>query len=675
MQNPLYLEFKTPIKSAPFSKILPKHFIDAIPKNINDSLKSITSISNQKESPTFNNTIIKLQDSSVLLGRNTSLLFNLNSAETSSELQNIAQKIALKLSNYKNDILLNEKLFERVKYVFLNTDRLKLSSEELTLLDKEFKTFTRNGALLSDEEKQKLREVDELLAVKALAFGEKILSDTNSYYLHIQDVKKLKGLPASSLSQAAKIAASKKLNGWVFTLDAPSYIPFIKYSEIRSLRKEISKAYGSRGFNKNENNTTEIIKEMIFLRNKRSKILGFESHAEFVLEERMSLSEKNTKQFITDLYEKSFPFAKMEWDELTSFSKENLGINKLEKWDIVFVTEKFKKSFLKIDELELKKYFSLDKVLLGLFNILGRLYGLSFLVNNEIDVYAKSVLVYEVYDDDENFKSLLYIDLYPRKGKRDGAWMTSYLGQKKNQRPHVSVVCNFPAPNKSNISLISFQEVTTLFHEFGHAIHGMLANTNYESLSGTSVLWDFVELPSQIMENWCYEEEALEIFARHYKTNKSIPTSLIKKIKTSSQFQQGIQTLRQLGLASLDLSFHSKDIKKIKNIKSHEDFILKKFQFIKPYKNQCLSSSFSHIFQGGYSAGYYSYKWAEVLDADAFELFLENGIFNKKIAAKFEKYILSKGGTEHPMKLYKKFRGKEPDPMALVKRAGLITTN
>ena len=672
MRNPLLTEFKTPFKSAPFSKILSKHFVEAIEKNIIDSISIIQLISNQDEIPDFENTINKLQESSKLLNRNISLLFNLNSAETSSELEEITQKIAPRLSKYKNDILLNKKLFERVKFIYEESDQSTLSVEQITLLEKEFKVFVRNGALLSIKQKDQLRQVDQLLATKSLSFGEKILAETNNYKLHIEDEKKLKGLPDSSLSQAESIAKINNLKGWVFTLDAPSYIPFITYSEVRNLRKEISEAYGSRGFKKNKNNTIQLIEEIINLRHKRSKILGYKSHANFVLEERMSLTEKNTNHFIDELYIKSFPFAKKEWDELTLFSKQNLAINRLEKWDIAFATEKLKKSSLDLDELELKKYFSLNNVLLGLFKILDKLYGLTFKLNDKIDVYAKSVKAYEVYDRNKKFKSLLYLDLYPRAGKRGGAWMTSYIGQKKNQRPHVSIVCNFQAESKSKPSLISFQDVTTLFHEFGHALHGMLANTDYESLSGTNVLWDFVELPSQIMENWCYEEKALKIFAKHYKTNKTIPQLFIKKIKAASHFQQGIQTLRQLGFASLDLSYHSINSNTIKNIKKHEDLILNKFHFLKPDKNQCLSSSFSHIFQGGYSAGYYSYKWAEVLDADAFELFLENGIFNSEIARKFEENILSKGGTEHPMKLYKRFRGKEPDPEALIRRAGLI---
>ena len=674
MHNPLLTEFKTVFKSAPFSKIHSKHFVEAIEKNIIHSISLIQLIVDLNETPTFENTIESLQKSSKILSRNVSLLFNLNSAETSTELEKVTQKISPHLSKYKNDILLNKKLFERVKFVYKKSDKSMLSCEQITLLEKEFNSFVRNGALLSIKQKEQLRQVDQLLATKSLSFGEKILAETNSYMLHIKDEKNLKGLPDSCIVQAKKIAKKNNLEGWVITLDAPSYIPFITYSEVRSLRKEVSEAYGSRGFRNNKNNTIQLIQEIINLRYKRSKILGYKSHASFVLEERMSLTEKNTVRFIDELYLKSFSFAKREWNELTLFSKQNLGIQKLEKCDIAFVTEKFKKSSLNLDELELKKYFSLNNVLLGLFKILNKLYGLTFKLNDRIDVYAKSVRAYEVYDRNKKFKSLLYLDLYPRLGKRSGAWMTSYIGQAKNQRPHVSVVCNFPSESESKPSLMSFQDVKTLFHEFGHALHGMLSNTDYESLSGTNVMWDFVELPSQIMENWCYEEKALKLFAKHYETNKPIPKSFIKKIKASSHFQQGIQTIRQLGFASLDLSYHSMNSNKIKDIKSHEDLILNKYHFLKSDKTQCLSSSFSHIFQGGYSAGYYSYKWSEVLDADAFELFLKKGIFNSDVARKFEENILSKGGIEHPMKLYKKFRGKEPDPMALIRRSGLMLT-
>jgi Zn-dependent oligopeptidase len=385
----------------------------------------------------------------------------------------------------------------------------------------------------------------------------------------------------------------------------------------------------------------------------------------------MAQSEKNLQSFLDNLSEKAHPAAKKEWDTMETFALENLGIEKLEKWDTAFVAEKLKQAKFDLDEQKLKPYFPLDKVLKGLFEIVERLYGLSFYKTTEIDPYQQEVVVYEV-NKNEEFHALLYTDFFPRPGKRNGAWMTSYRSQKSKQRPHVSIVCNFSRPTKTQPSLLTFQEVTTLFHEFGHALHGILANTTYSGLSGTSVYWDFVELPSQIMENWCYEPEALALFAKHYETDKVIPQEYINKIKKASHFQQGLQTLRQLSFGYLDLSFHNKNASQIDNVKTHEKNQIESLQFTTDSPENCMSTAFSHIFQGGYAAGYYSYKWAEVLDADAFELFLEKGIFDSKTATSFLDNILSKGGTEHPMTLYKRFRGKEPDPTALLRRAGLI---
>ena len=408
------------------------------------------------------------------------------------------------------------------------------------------------------------------------------------------------------------------------------------------------------------------------MRKKRAELLGYESHANFVLEERMAGSEENVNNFLEDLFNKALPAARKEWEQLESFAKENLNLNQLEKWDTAFVSEKLKQVQLDLDEQLLKPYFPLEKVKLGLFEIVGKLYGLSFKKNQDIEGYHEEVDVYEVFNSQGNFHALLYTDFFPREGKRNGAWMTSYRSQKKGQRPHISIVCNFSKPTASLPSLLTFQEVTTLFHEFGHALHGILADTTYGALSGTSVFWDFVELPSQIMENWCYEEEALKLFAKHYETDDVIPMKYIEKIKKVAHFQQGLQTLRQLGFGFLDLSYHNKKATEIKNIKEHEKKILDRVQFLDDYPENSTSTAFSHIFQGGYSAGYYSYKWAEVLDADAFELFLEKGIFDIETSKSFKENILSKGGTEHPMTLYKRFRGKAPDPKALLKRAGLV---
>ena len=672
MKNPLLYSFGTPHQSAPFSEIKPEHFIPAIEKDIKASLLAIDKITDQTAQPTFDNTINTLQNIGQLLERNSAILFNLNSAETSEEIQKITQQASPILTKFQNDVRLNQILFERIKTIYENREKENLTTEQLTLLEKEFKGFVRNGALLSEDEKDILREIDTEKAQLSLSFGENVLADTNDFSLHVTDEKQLDGLPDQVKEMAAEIAKSKNKTGWVFTLDYPSYDPFMTYLEDRTLRREMSLAFGKRGFQKNDHNNSEIILKIIKLRKKRAELLGYESHANFVLEERMAGSEENVNNFLEDLFNKALPAARKEWEQLESFAKENLNLNQLEKWDTAFVSEKLKQVQLDLDEQLLKPYFPLEKVKLGLFEIVGKLYGLSFKKNQDIEGYHEEVDVYEVFNSQGNFHALLYTDFFPREGKRNGAWMTSYRSQKKGQRPHISIVCNFSKPTASLPSLLTFQEVTTLFHEFGHALHGILADTTYGALSGTSVFWDFVELPSQIMENWCYEEEALKLFAKHYETDDVIPMKYIEKIKKVAHFQQGLQTLRQLGFGFLDLSYHNKKATEIKNIKEHEKKILDRVQFLDDYPENSTSTAFSHIFQGGYSAGYYSYKWAEVLDADAFELFLEKGIFDIETSKSFKENILSKGGTEHPMTLYKRFRGKAPDPKALLKRAGLV---
>ena len=672
MENPLLGYFGTKHQSAPFTKIMPKHFIPAIEKDIQESLRAIDKITNQTSQPNFDNTIDALQNIGEFLERNSALLFNLNSAETSEEIQKITQQATPILTKFQNDVRLNQGLFERIKTVYENRENENLTTEQLALLEKEFKGFTRNGALLSQDKKDILREIDTKKAQLSLRFGENVLADTNSFSLHVTEEKELKGIPDQVREMAADIAKSKNKTGWVFTLDYPSYVPFMTYLEDRSLRRKMSLAFGKRGFQKNDHNNSEIILKLIELRKKRAELLGYESHASFVLEERMAESEENVNNFLEDLYQKALPAAKKEWEELENFAKENLNLDKIEKWDTAYVSEKLKQAQLDLNEQLLKPYFPLEKVKLGLFEIVGKLYGLSFKKNNDIEGYHEEVDIYEVFNSQGEYHALLYTDFFPREGKRNGAWMTSYRSQKKGQRPHISIVCNFSKPTASLPSLLTFQEVSTLFHEFGHALHGILADTTYGALSGTNVHWDFVELPSQIMENWCYEKEALKLFAKHYKTNEIIPMRYVKKIKKVAHFQQGLQTLRQLGFGFLDLSYHNKKATEIKDVKNHEKEILQRVQFLGEYPENCTSTAFSHIFQGGYSAGYYSYKWSEVLDADAFELFLEKGIFDLETSKSFKENILSKGGTEHPMKLYKRFRGKSPDPKALLKRAGLV---
>ncbi len=670
MENPLLKEFQTPFESAPFDQIKIEHFIPAIEKTIQIALDEINTLVHQKESPTFENTIVQLENCGSLIARNSALLFNLNSAETSDELQKTAQLASPILTQFQNDIRLNEALFERIKYVYQHEDKTKLSAEQNTLLTKEYKSFIRNGANLDTASKEKLRVIDTQLGKLSLTFGEHVLADTQAFSLHIEKEEDLSGLPPSVIEMAAEEASRRDKKGWVFTLDYPSYIPFMTYAENRELRKKLSLAFGQRGFQMNSQNNTDLILELVKLRKERAQLLGYPSHAAFILEERMAQSEQNVKSFLDELATKAKPAAQKEWEIMESFASKKLGLDQLEKWDTAYVAEKLKQAELDLDEQQLKPYFPLNQVLQGLFEIVKKLYGIELRKNKDVAKYHEEVDVYEVYKENA-FYALLYTDFFPRAGKRNGAWMTSYRSQKTGQRPHISIVCNFSKPTQTKPSLLTFQEVTTLFHEFGHALHGMLANTSYSSLSGTSVFWDFVELPSQIMENWCYQPEALALYAKHYETAEVIPNELIQKIKKAAHFQQGLQTLRQLSFAYLDLSFHDQHANRIKDVKQHEKEQIQHLQFTKDIAENCLSTAFSHIFQGGYSAGYYSYKWAEVLDADAFELFLEKGIFDGPTAHAFLKHILSKGGTEHPMTLYKRFRGKEPDPSALLRRAGL----
>jgi peptidyl-dipeptidase Dcp len=670
LNNPLLSPFNTAHESAPFSKIQTEHFIPAIKQTISDALKEIETLVQQEEKPTFENTLGKLENCGALIGRNSSLLFNLNSAETSDELQKVTQEAAPLLTQFQNDIRLNDALFKRIQFIYKNEDRSNMSPEQITLLEKEYKGFVRNGALLDSKQKDQLREWDTQLAQLSLTFGEHVLADTQDYEMHIIQEKDLAGLPETAIEMASALAKQKGKEGWIFTLDYPSYVPFVTYAENRELRKEMSIAFGKRGFQDNNQNNSEIILKIVRLRQKRAQLLGYKSHAAYVLEERMAQTEDQVQSFLDNLTDKALPFAKKEWKEMTEFAADQLGIHSLEKWDTAYVSEKIKQATLDLNEQELKPYFPLERVLEGLFCIVQKLYGISLHKTLKVDAYHEEVTVYEVHKN-ESFYALLYTDFFPRPGKRNGAWMTTYRSQKKEQRPHISIVCNFSRATQTQPPLLTFQEVTTLFHEFGHALHGILADTTYSSLSGTSVYWDFVELPSQIMENWCYQPEALALFATHFQTNEPIPDSFIKKIKKAAYFQQGLQTLRQLSFGYLDLSFHNQKASEIKDVKSHEKSQIESLQFTRDYAENCMSTAFSHIFQGGYAAGYYSYKWAEVLDADAFELFKEKGVFDSETATSFLNNILSKGGTEHPMTLYKRFRGREPDPTALLRRAGL----
>ncbi len=674
--NILNSSFCTPYNTAPFSKIKNKDFLPAFIKAIKNTKAEIDAISNNSEAPNFNNTLEALDFSGEQLDRISSIFFNLNSAETNDEIQKIAQDVSPLLSEFSNDIALNEKLFKRVKAVYNSKDSLSLTEEQMTLLDKKYKSFSRNGANLTKDKKLKLREIDAALSKLKLNFGENVLAETNKFEMLITNKKDLSGLPEGAKEAAKQLAESKNRKGWLITLDYPSYIPFMTYADNRELRKKLSISFGSKSFKNDELDNQDILLKIVNLRYKRASLLGYNSHSHFVLEERMAETPEKVSEFLNELLEKAKPAAEQEFATLEKFAKDIDSIDRLEKWDSAYFSEKLKQRLFNFDDEQLRPYFKLENVINGVFTVASKLYDLNFEEINNIDKYHEDILTYKVTNEKDELVSIFYADFFPREGKRNGAWMTSFKPQYKkndiNQRPHISIVCNFTKPTKSKPSLLTFNEVTTLFHEFGHALHGMLANTTYPSLSGTSVSWDFVELPSQVLENWCYEKEALELFAKHYETEEVIPMDLINKIKASSTFHEGMQTLRQLSLGLLDMSWHGEESSKIKDVKTHESIAFKKTQLYPDVVKNCTSTSFSHIFQGGYSSGYYSYKWAEVLDADAFECFYENGIFNKEIASKFKDNVLSQGGTENPMILYKRFRGKEPKPEALLKRAGLI---
>jgi peptidyl-dipeptidase Dcp len=676
--NPLLEKFNTPYETFPFDKIKNEHFLPALEVAIAEGKSEIDAIVNNPEKPTFENTIVALDESGALLDKVTSVMFNLNSAETSPELQKIVKEASPVLTEYSNDIILNAGLFARIKLVYDQLDQLKatMDAESISLLEKTYKRFSRNGANLNEDEKSRLRDIDKKLSELSLTFGEHILHETNEFFMEITDEKDLVGLP-DFVKEAAKIAAKEReKEGWIFTLQVPSYMPFMMYAENRELRKKLAVAFNSRGFHNDDTDNQEIVKEIVKLRHNRAKLLGYHSHADFVLEERMAGSAERVMSFLDEMYEYAKPVAEAQMAELLAYAK-SLGFAEdiLQRWDYAFYSEKLKKEKYSIDDETLKPYFKLENVVEGVFKVAEKLYGLHFTENSQIPVYHPEVKAYDITDDKGNFIAVFYADFFPRAGKRNGAWMSGLRDQRfikdKNIRPHIINVCNFTKPTESQPSLLTFDEVTTLFHEFGHALHGMLSDCKYGSTSGTNVYWDFVELPSQFMENFCYEKEVLDLFARHYQTNESIPQELIEKIKASANFMEGYTTMRQLSFGILDMAYHGKP-QEITSVEAFEKQAIAKTSLFPETEGISTSTAFSHIFAGGYSAGYYSYKWAEVLDADAFDYFKQKGIFNKEVSESFRKNILSKGGSENPMVLYKRFRGAEPSPKSLLKRAGLL---
>ena len=673
MNNPLL----TPFDLVPFSAIKNEHYLPAIKAAITQAKEQIEDIYINEEEPSFENTIAALDYSGNQLSRLSVLFFNIYSSNADDEIQHIAMEVSPLLSEFGNDVNLNEKLFHRIKAVYEKKDSLSLTTEQQTLLENTYKNFARNGALLNDLQKDELRELDKELSQLSLVFGAKVLNDTNAYELVVENESDLAGLPQDNINEAKEAATAKGKEGWLFTLDYPVYLPFVTYIQNRDLRKKMVLAKNALGFQNNENNTEETLLTIAKLKIKKANLLGYKTYADYVLEERMAKTPGTVKHFLNELLEKSTPFANKEFAELEQFAKKKDGIGKLERWDGAYYSEQLKKSKFNLDEEELRPYFSLENVLNGVFDIAGELYNIKFTKAPEVEVYHPEVTVYKVTSSQTNqLVAYVYTDFFPRTTKRAGAWMSSFKSQcKKNgvdERPQVSVTCNFTKPTATKPSLLTFGEVTTLFHEFGHALHGMLSDTTYPSLSGPHVYWDFVELPSQIFENWCYEKEALSRFAKHYETGEIIPDALIEKIKAAASFEAGMQMLRQVGLASIDFGWHAvESLENVKHVKEYEAELTAKTSLYPETAGVCTSTAFSHIFQGGYSAGYYSYKWAEVLDADAFEYFKERGIFNKEVATKFKQNILAAGGSAHPMELYKAFRGAEPSIQPLLKRGNL----
>jgi len=673
--NPLSGEFKTPHQTAPFPEIKNDHFLPAFRQAIKQGEKEIKTIVENKTEPTFENTVETLDRTGKLLARTAGIFFNLVSAETSDELQQIAQEVSPLLTKYQNDITLNPVLFERVRSVYNRKDNLNLNPEQQTLLENTYLNFVRQGANLSDTDKEKFREISTELSTLSLKFGENVLKETNNYEMHITDKTKLSGLPESALEAAAAKAKNKNKEGWIFDITMPSYLPFMKFADNRDLRKELYLAYMSKSFKGNEFDNRENIRKMVNLRLEMAKLLGYKNYADYALERRMAMNQEGVYKLIEDLYDASYAVALKEKTEIKAFAQKAGFSGEIMPWDWTYYSEKLKEEKFNLNDEMLKPYFELNKVVDGVFGLATELFGITFKPNKEIPVYNEEVVPYEVYDADGSFLSVLYTDFHPRSGKQGGAWMNDFKGQWKgngiDSRPHITIVMNFTRPTETKPALLTFNEVETFMHEFGHALHGMLANSTYSGLSGTNVYRDFVELPSQLMENWAVEKEFLDRFATQYETGEKIPAELVEKIKASQNYLAGYLSIRQLSFCFLDMTWHTLEKPFDGDVKLFEEEAWKKTRIFPVIDETCMSTQFGHLFAGGYAAGYYSYKWAEVLDADAFSLFKEKGLFNKDVAESFRKNILEKGGTEHPMILYKRFRGQEPTVDALLERSGL----
>ena len=673
--NPLLAEWNTPYQTPPFPEIKHEHFIPAIDAALKEAKDEVDVVIDSTDKPTFQNTIVALEVAGENLERIANVLYNLNSAETDDTIQAIAREVSPKLSEFSNYVSLNERLFGKVKEVYGQKENLNLTSEDLQLLEKKYIGFVRSGANLEGEDKKRYAEITTELSKLSLQFGENVLAETNAYQLLITDKNDLAGIPESECEEAAQAAKSKEKEGWLFTLQGPSFVGFMKYADNQKLRETMYRAYTSRGFQQNDKNNEDVIRKTVNLKLEKAKLLGFKNHAEYVLAERMAENPKRVNDFLDQLHAASRPAAQKDYAEVQEFAKSQGLTGELQRWDWSYYSEKLKNENYGFDEQQVKPYFQLEKVRDGVFDLATRLYGLTFKENKEIPVYHPEANAYEVYDQDGSFLSVLYLDFFPRESKNGGAWMNDLRAESnvngKAIRPIITVVCNFTKPTETKPSLLTFNEVTTLLHEFGHALHGMLAKTIYPSQSGTNVYRDFVELPSQVMENWATQKEWLDLFAVHYETGEKIPAELVQKLINAENFQAGYASERQLSFGMNDMAWHSITEPMTGDIVEFEQKAIAPTELFNPVAGSCLSTAFSHIFAGGYAAGYYGYKWAEVLDADAFSQFKKNGIFDKATATSFRKNILEKGGTEHPMKLYIAFRGQEPSIEPLLERSGL----
>lgn len=675
MENPLLTESKLPFGAPQFDKIRNEHYKPAFEQGIAEAKAEIDAIANNPEAPTFENTIEAMEYSGETLDRVSSIFYNLMEADVNEQMQQIAEEVAPMLNDYSMYVSLNEKLFERVKAVYEQRDSLALEKDQLKLLENTYRSFTRNGANLQGEDREKYSRISEELSLTTLAFQKNLLAATNAYVLNITDSTKLDGLPAYVVDAAAESAAEKGLEGWAFTLDYPSYSPFMKYCNDRELRRQMYMAYGSRAVG-GEYSNCENVSKIIDLRIQSAQLLGYRTYADYALEVRMAKDAGTVNKFLADLMNPSLPYARADVKMVEDFARKNgFEGDRLMGWDFSYWSEKLQKAEYDLSEELLKPYFKLENCIDAVFDLAHRLYGINFKVREDIPGYHKDVKVYEVTDEDGSHLALFYADFFPRPSKRGGAWMTEFRGQSikdgVERRPFISIVTNFSKPTASTPSLITHYEFTTFLHEFGHALHGMLAEGRYGSLTGTSVARDFVELPSQIMENWGYEPEYLNTFAKHYQSGESIPMELIDKIVASKNYLSGYSQVRQLQFGLLDMAWHSLESLPQTDPVSFEKAALKPYEVMPGVAETAISPGFSHIFAGGYAAGYYSYKWAEVLEADAFSLFQEKGIFNTEVSHSFRENILSRGGSEDAAVLYRNFRGHDPEPEALMKKLGL----